>query len=264
MAPLPLDRRTFLTLAAVGLAAPGAILAAVAPGPGSAKAQSSVGFVVGSSEWERLAWPAWSGEVPPGSGIVSETGSLFDGARGELEVVVASKLPLGDQDFAGRSVRLRIRGLYPEAFPLRGERVRSAFLEILWPSSDPLAPAPIPVFAWSFRRGTGTDVAPPVVQTVPVGPDGRLDLRLRLLPTALGARELGVPAGLWQERLVSFTVDWQEGQPKLQRGAYLVGLTPQQPWDVSRVLPGEEEKAGAELRSIVLLVEAAETDSQDE
>lgn len=243
MAPLTLDRRTFLTLAAAGLAAPTALLRA-APAAGV----PSVGFIEGSDAWQDLDWPPADGDG--GSPLYLEAG-------GGSDVLVASDLPLGDQDLAGRSVRIRFRGVYPEIFPLRGERILKADLDILWPSDDPLAPEPVPVFAWSLRRRPGASVSPPVTHTVPVGPDGRLDLRLRYLPSPLGAHELGVPLGAWQYQDLSFAIDWQEGQPKLQRGVYLVSLAPDRPWDEPRRLPGPGERVGAELRSAVLLVEAA-------
>lgn len=252
MARPMLDRRTFLTLAALGVAVPGKVLGAGGAVDDLAESRASIGFIEGSDRWERLAWPPGAGDARLGDwqGLVDLPAA---------DVVVASEIPLGDQDFIERPVRVSLRGIYPEAFPLKGERVKSADLDVMWPSHDPLAPEPIPVFAWSLRLKPGVNVSPPVTQTVPVGPDGQIHLRLRFLPTKLGARELGVPTGVWQEQQVRFTVDWQEGQPKLQRGLYLVGLTPQRPWDAPMRLPGQGDKVIAELRSIVLAVEAVET-----
>jgi hypothetical protein len=97
----------------------------------------------------------------------------------------------------------------------------------------------------------------------PLGVDGRLDLALRV--SALGSQLVGrVARGTLvstQSYKASFTVDPSQERPKLQRGLYLLGLTPV--WETAVDLPQQGEKPDLNRLSIVLSVEPMSQEELD-
>jgi hypothetical protein len=247
-----LRRRDFLVLGAAGALAPW--LGGVAHAAETARAVGvttaepmSVGYVNGSGELPRLSRASWAL-------------STDMAAAGEqpLEVLPAAGLDLGDQELAGGDVKLRVQGLYPST-PAGCRGVEEVDLDVFFPSPDPAFPKPLRFMAWSFRRRPGIDISPPLSFRVPLALDGGLTLALRVAYRGEG-RDLaqrvlqGSPV---IERLyrTSFTVDWQAGRPKLQRGTYLLGVRPAI-WDASTALPrATAGSRAADFCSVVLSVE---------
>jgi hypothetical protein len=164
-----------------------------------------------------------------------------------LPVLSATELPLGDQSLAGGDVKLTVHGLYP-AEPADCQGVEAIDLDVLFPAPDPARPVPARYQAWSYRRRPAYMPSPPVSFRVPLGLDGRLDLVMR---SVYWDRSIPV-----QKRFqTSFTADWQEGRPKLQRGVYVLGVRPGI-WDASIDLPGAKQRSQkSDLCSVVVSVE---------
>jgi hypothetical protein len=100
--------------------------------------------------------------------------------------------------------------------------------------------------------------SPPVRFDLPLGPDGGLDLRLRVSPGTglVGGGRLGGPAPApttWRFA-TRFTVDWAAGMPRLCRGVYLLGLAPDT-WRRPVRLPAPGQPERPDLCSVVLSVE---------
>jgi len=201
----------------------------------------SIGFVEGSEVFPYLSTRTW--KAAAAGRLVTAEGF----GPGRLRVVPASGLPLGDQNLAGGQVRLRIHGLYPRT-PGRAVAVESADLDVLYPSPDPAFPQPLPFFAWSFRRLPAPGGSPPLSFEVPLGLDGQLDLVLTVVADEEGNGQL-----VRRRYLARFTVDWQDGIPKLQRGTYLLGLAPV--WDSSVRLPVAGERPRMDLLSLAVSVD---------
>jgi hypothetical protein len=199
--------------------------------------------------------------------------SAWQAARFERTVLPASELPLGDQQLAGESVRLTVHGFYPALRNLATGGVRSAMLIVNFPSPDPARPAPLPFYAWGFSLRPGVSKGQRVSFDVPLGVvDGGLDLALEVSPTNRGvARALGLLAGAPPEAAVMeataaqsgrlrfetrFTVDADPGRPKLQRGAYFLGLAADT-WSRATTLPGQGSGPRPDLLSLVVSVAPA-------
>ena len=234
-----LTRRHFLALGAAGAALPWAGgLAQAAEAPAAAVVEPmSVGFLEGSDQlslhYDHMRWsiPKRMSSAEPES----------------LPVLPAVGLPLGDQKLAGGDVKLTVHGIYPTE-PAECKGVEAIDLDVLFPAPDPARPVPARYQAWSFRGHSSFMPSPPVSFRVPLGLDGRLDLVMRTV-VLTGA----VPA---QHRFqTSFTVDWHQGRPKLQRGIYVLGVRPGI-WDASIDLPGAKQRSQkAALCSVVVSVE---------
>lgn len=253
--PVLLRRRDFLLLGAA------AALASSLPGraqTGEALAARplSIGFVPGSETWAGLR------TMPP-EFLAGLWGGEWEGVR--LRTVSARSLDLGDQNLAGTTVRLTVHGLYPASDPQPEEDLDGAWLEVLVPDPDPLADRPLVFISWGLSCRPGPSLGARSSFVVPVGLDGRLDLRLlvrRASPQAqpspgLSARRLGrnlAPAAPMEVFAASFTVDWQDQLPKLQRGVYLLGLSAGT-WERAHTLPGPGAPPPLDLRSLVLTVE---------
>lgn len=184
------------------------------------------------------------------------------------QTVSARALDLGDQNLANTTVRVTVHGLYPAIDPQLEEDLDGAWLEVLVPDPDPLAGKPLVFIAWGMSCRPGPSLGARSSFVVPLGLDGRLDLRLRVRPASSSTGE-SAPRGLATRRLgpglalptvpmdiltASFTVDWESERPKLQRGVYLLGLAPGT-WERSRTLPGPGSSPPLHLRSLVLTLE---------
>jgi hypothetical protein len=241
-----LARREFLVLGATGVLTPWVTrLANAAALPVSAglpqvvapPAPMSIGFMQGSGELRslrRLPWETLSAQQLAG-----------EAEAPRFEVTSAKDLPLGDQKLANEVVKVTVHGLYPSARPLKRESLDAIDFEVFFPSPDPAFPKPLPFHAWSYRRLPAPNVGHRLSFNVPLGLDG--GLAISLVVGTLGAPQ--------RERYdASFTVDWRDGRPKLQRGIYLLGLGPNV-WNSGETLPGPGEKARLDLRSLVISID---------
>jgi len=230
-----IDRRAFLRIAAAATAGLGG-LPHLALGAGAplrdVTAPLSVGLVLGSEDQRNLRRLPWKGR----------------NRTGEVVVVPAERQPLGDQQLAGESVRLRVHGLYPQHRKARVPDFRSVNLITYFPSFDPLRAEPLPFFAWGARRLGGKTSGAPLSFEIPTRTeDGGLELILECID--------GEATGLRRTTLYAdFTVDWQTGRPKLQRGIYLLALQPGV-WRRRMRLPPDNRRTPPELTSIVVSVE---------
>lgn len=242
----PLRRREFLLFGAAGAfglwAEP--LISASEPVPAVAPtvldlppAPLSVGFVEGSEFMPDVKGHAWSA-------LRSGLHPAEMEPRSRVRVVPAREVPIGDQMLASTTIEVKIHGLYPRT-PIG--RFDAADLDVYFPSPDPASPDPIPFHAWSFRRRPAPSASPPVRFVLPLEIDGGLELALTV--TALR------PRGPAERRtyFTRFTVDWQEDRPKLQRGMYLLGLSPA--WEAERTLPGPGERFQMDLLSIAIGIE---------
>ena len=169
--------------------------------------------------------------------------------------VPSSEVPLGNPDLVGRPLRLRVHGLYPPA-ALDRSRVSglplAADLEVLYPLHDPvLGPVLAPFFAWSLRReGNVLSSSPPIRFTFPLDWQAMPELALTVYPA-----QSGVPPA----RLVTrFTLDDEQGLPRLQRGVYLLGFE-EGIWDRTEVSLVElAKRAPARAFSLLFSMESAE------
>lgn len=174
-----------------------------------------------------------------------------------LRVVPAERMTIGDQSLAQGTVEMRIHGFYPGIPPRRLATFSAFVLTVFFPSFDPIEPGPFPYYSWQAKYWPGASKSPPVRFLVPLRDDGGLELVLEVFdgrPAGLGQGEragqgaarvlrggsrqapVGTPVG--QTSLYTdFTVDWNAGRPKLQRGFYLLGLAPDA-WSSPRTLPG--------------------------
>jgi hypothetical protein len=205
----------------------------------------SIGYVEGSDTWQSF------------KGITVAT--LNRGLRSEPQrapaaasVVPATSLIVGDQTLAGQTVRVGVHGFYPIPNPVY---VRSAYLTVFFPSDEPaLRLAPLPFTPWGFHNRPVPNPAPPVKFVAPLGAEGKLDLLLEVVGAPERARRPSPAVG--GRFTASFTVDWFEGRPRLQRGLYLLGLAPGT-WSAQRALP--MTKAGQqrplELVSLMLSID---------
>ena len=170
-----------------------------------------------------------------------------------LRIVPADQLPMGDTSLMGQPLRLTIHGLYPPAAlgPKQQARLPLAMdLDVLFPSPDPAFPEPIRFFAWSFRRWPGWSPSPPVSFSFPMDWEALPELVLRVAPAS------GGPPIVLRTR---FTVDYEAGRPRLQRGAYVLGTTPGV-WRDGTALAALARTAPAELASVLLSVEREEAE----
>ncbi len=194
----------------------------------------SVGFLRGSEGLKDVRSLPWQ-----------RSGNL----QRELTVEPAAALPLGDQSLALSTVLLTVHGLYPRVPPARLGGFRNCNLLVMFPSEDPLAPGLLPAVPWGLRRLPQQNLPARVRFPVPLREDGGLDLALELTDQN-GTLKSAV-------RLVtSFTVDWYDGRPKLQRGIYFLGLATDT-WASSQVLPPREDRRHDELCSLVVSFEPA-------
>ena len=208
-------RRDFLVLGSAGLAAlcfggavhaQSVVAAEVAPRP------MPVGFLAGSEVSSSLR------KLP--ARIRRPRMAAEAGSTGPEDVVVpAESLSLGDTNLIGSSLRLTIHGLYPPGgiAPKNWAELPLAIdLDVLFPSPDPMVPEPIRFFAWSFRRQPGWNPSPPVSFVFPLDWEAMPELSMRVVSARGEVRTFRT----------RFTFDDEAGQPRLMRGAYVLGTSP--------------------------------------
>jgi hypothetical protein len=123
-------------------------------------------------------------------------------------------------------------------------------LDVLFPSPDPAFPEPIRYFAWSFRRQSGWNPSPPVSFVFPLDWNVLPELSMRVVPAD------GGPVRTFRTR---FTFDQESGRPRLLRGVYALGTSPNA-WRSSLSLQSLGPGTPAELVSVLISMESeAET-----
>jgi hypothetical protein len=164
-----------------------------------------------------------------------------------IRIVPADALPMGNTDLIGRPLRMTIHGLYPPGVLLakgRRELPLAVDLDVLFPSPDPMFPAPLRFFAWSFRRRPGWNPSPPVSFVFPLDWHALPEFTLRVVPASGPARRFHT----------RFTFDEETGRPRLLRGAYLLGTAPNA-WMTEVALSQLGPNTPASLASILLSME---------
>jgi hypothetical protein len=210
-----LQRREFLALGSAGffsLCFGGAAQAQSILGSESATQLMPVGYFESSGEAPRLR------KLP--LRIRQPRAAAQAGDATEYSIVPAASLPMGDTRLVGQPLRLTIHGLYPPGglVPKRhGDLPLAIDLDILFPSPDPAFPEPIRFFAWSFRRQLGWNPSPPVSFVFPLDWNALPELAMRVVPAD------GGPARTFRTR---FTFDQESGRPRLLRGTYALGTSP--------------------------------------
>lgn len=208
-------RREFLVLGSAGLAAlcfGGAAQAQSLVASEAAVRPMPVGFVAGSEGASSLRRLPARIRRPR---MAAEAGSF----EPDYGVVPAASLASGDTDLIGSSLRLTVHGLYPPGgiSPKKWAELPLAIdLDVLFPSPDPMFPDPIRFFAWSFRRQPGWNPSPPVSFVFPLDWHVLPELVMRVVPAK----------GPVQTFRTRFTFDEEAGQPRLMRGAYVLGTSP--------------------------------------
>jgi hypothetical protein len=244
-------------------------------------------FVFGPAAWAQgTAAAAAQGEVLPLSVGYLEDSDLLPSLRQQPwrrgralgnRIVPAAQMPLGDQNLALSTVEMRVHGFYPGIPPRRLATFSTVVLTVFFPSFDPVSPDPKPFYSWQGKVWPGPSKSPPNRFLVPLREDGGLELVLEVfdgLPTAAGQRAARVLRGGAGTRApiseplelrslyTDFTVDWQAGRPKLQRGFYFLGLAAGM-WRTPGELPGELGWKGSpdsERWSVVVSFERMEED----
>jgi hypothetical protein len=197
----------------------------------------SIGYLEGSDEY--AGPPPWA----------TDAGA----PEGAWRVVPAASLLVGEQRWAMETIVMRIHGLYPLVAPRQLAGIERVELDVEFPSFDPERQAPFPFRAWSLRRGPQEMRSASLKFVVPLREDGALPLSQRV------TSEEGTETRLRAE----LTVDFWAGQPKLQRGFYLFGLSPGV-WDAPRQLPRAGEPADLSLASLAVSFEGPSTTEQEE
>lgn len=240
-AGLPLRRREFLALGSAGVASLCFGDLAWAQDSVSAEAAARllpVGYLEGSENLSNLR------HLPL---QVRRPRAVVDEAQA-IRIVPADLLPMGDTDLIGLPLRMTIHGLYPPGVLLakrRAELPLAMDLDVLFPSPDPMFPAPLRFFAWSFRRRPGWNPSPPVSFVFPLDWNALPEFALRVVPAS-------GPARRFQTR---FTFDDETGRPRLLRGAYLLGTAPNA-WRSEVPLNQLGPNTPASLASILLSMES--------
>lgn len=165
-----------------------------------------------------------------------------------LRIIPAAQLLVGDQNLALNTVAMTVHGLYPSVPPARLATFGAVLLTVSFPSFDPLDAKARPFHCWEAKLRPGVSIAAPVRFPVPIGEDGALRLALDVVdpPRGSAIRSAGTPraplaapeasSSLYAE----FTVDFDDGRPKLQRGLYFLGLLPRL-WRSEWTLPDAAE-----------------------
>jgi hypothetical protein len=233
-----LRRRDFLALSSLAavtpllepFAAAGELLAN-ATSPSSKPL--SIGYLEGSQFLSGLSRLAAS---LPRATVIRQGDTLTSG----LQVVPASSLPSGDPSLVGGAVRLAVRGFYG---PTGSGLPPAIDLDVYVPALALAAGDGALFHAWSYRGAPAENLSAPL--SFPVWPDwtSNLALGLRVVPASGATRNFHS----------TFTLAAQAGQPRLQTGVYLLGLTADA-WSTPVTLPADPSSLPARLVSIVFTV----------
>jgi hypothetical protein len=172
----------------------------------------------------------------------------------ERHVVPAASLGSGDASLAGAALRMTVHGFYPPLYADAYLRSAAAVAAAALPRAvdvDVIVPCPelgsggARYEAWSYRRLPAEDRSARV--SFLVAPDWYSDL---------GVEVRVVPAGAAKAHLLrtTFTLGRVGSRPRLQRGAYLLGLAAGA-WDRDADLPEQAEEVPPDLRSVLITLE---------
>jgi hypothetical protein len=201
----------------------------------------SVGYFDGSGEAPRLR------KLP--LRIRQPRAAAQAGDATEYTIVPAASLPMGDTQLIGRPLRMTVHGLYPPGglVPKKWNQLPFAIdLDVLFPSPDPAFPEPLRFFAWSFRRYPAWSPSPPVSFVFPLDWNALPELSMRVVPAD------GGPAQTFRTR---FTFDQESGRPRLLRGTYALGTSPNA-WRSSVALQNLGPGTPASLVSVLVSMES--------
>jgi len=164
---------------------------------------------------------------------------------------------------------MTVHGLYPKVPPRRLAGFTHCFLTVFFPSPDPAFPQPLAFYSWGLKLRPGPSTGARLRFPVPLRLDGGLELlldvirpagssrladgTLRVLRGGASGADRAAPPSL-ASFYADFTVDWYDGRPKLQRGIYLLGLTPRC-WASGITLPDPRDKPRHELCSLAVSFE---------
>lgn len=241
-----LRRRDVLTFGAAGLLAPlFGNLAWAQPLAAATKRSAPVepmpvGYIDGSEEYRNFKRLPRKVRRP----LLQEEGEEEDASP---IIVPAESLFQADTSLPGRPLRVHVHGLYPPA-ALEAKHRREApwavDLEALFPSPDPAFPAPLRFYAWGLRQKLGWDPSPPVTFRFPLDWQVLPQVILRVWRTD----------GTHHVMRTRFTIDNEQGSPKLRRGVYLLGLAPGA-WSRAARVSDYARIAPAEMFSLMVSME---------
>ena len=164
-------------------------------------------------------------------------------------VLPATRLFSGDADLVGRSLRIRIDGLYPPAALDRRLRSRLPLaidLEAIFPPPEPaVSQEPLRAYLWGLRHRPGWNPSPPMSFTFPLDWQALPEFVMTVRPVQ------GAPLVM----TTRFTLDDEGGLPRLRRGVYLFGFVPGA-WDWSLRLKDLGRVAPAELFSLLVTIDS--------
>jgi len=244
---LSLRRRDLLTLGSAGLLIPlfsnlawAEPLASAAAGV--AVLPMSVGYIEGSEELADLK------RLPR---IVRRPTQVDKEQANAVSPVIvpAASLFQADTSLPGLPLRIRVHGLYPPVAAVERKRQRevppAVDLEAVFPSSDPVFPAPLAFYVWSLRQRPGWNPSPPT--------SFRFPLDWQVLPElVLRVRASNGTSKVLRTR---FTLDNESGRPKLRRGLYVFGFDPRA-WQAEIPLSDLARSAPAEIFSVLVSMES--------
>lgn len=246
-----LRRRDVLTFGAAGLLAPLFNNLAWAEPLAAAAERSaqtlpmSVGYIDGSEEYRSFKRLPRKIRRP----LLQKEG---DAEETSPVIIPAESLFQADTSLPGRPLRIHVHGLYPPAaleVEHRREVPLAVDLEAIFPSPDPVSPAPLRFYVWGLRQKHGWDPSPPT--------SFRFPLEWQVLPQLI----LRVWRGDGSHHVMRtrFTLDNEPGRPKLRRGVYLLGLAPAA-WSRTARVSDYARIAPAEMFSLMISMdpEAAE------
>jgi hypothetical protein len=219
-----------------------AAAAATAARAGQAPLPLSVGYLEGSELLSNLR------KLQPDLTVltIERRGETFTAGR---HMVPAHRLPAGDPSLVGGPVRMTIHDLYPRLLPdgPAAQRWPAAIdLDVLVPLLEPPAGSTARYLAWSYRRLPAENRSARV--SFVLWPDWYSDLSvvMRVVPAGAGSEPR-----LLQGR---FTLGSDRGRPRLLKGIYLLGLTPDT-WEGEIDLPEDPAQVPPELLSVLMTIE---------
>ncbi|HSS77024.1 MAG TPA: hypothetical protein VLV54_09795 [Thermoanaerobaculia bacterium] len=245
--PSFLRRRDFLALGSAGLLMPlfgnlawAEPLASVAAD--AAVQTMSVGYLDGSEEIRDLKRLPRQIRRPAAAAEAEATDA-------SPVIIPATSLFQADTSLPGQPLRIRVHGLYPPVAAVERKRQRdvppAVDLEAIFPSSDPVFPAPLSFYVWSLRQRPGWNPSPPT--------SFRFPLDWQVLPEfVLRVRASNGTSKVLRTR---FTLDNESGRPKLRRGLYVFGFDPRA-WQSEIPLSDLARSAPAEIFSVLVSMES--------
>jgi hypothetical protein len=233
-------RRDFLVWSSAAIALPWVSRAASArellADAGEPRLSLSVGYLEGSSQLPRLARLHSSLRAY----TVGQVGNTFIEQR---TVVPAVGLPSGDPSLVGVRTMIGVRGVFPT---LADPASLPAAIDLdLYIPALALGTGDGALFhAWSYQKNSAaSNLSAPL--SFPVWPDWNSNFAVELTITS--------QSGVVTKRHATFTLAANKDEPRLQPGAYLLGLS-EGVWNDKVELPDDNSPAALPLASVVLTV----------